>query len=87
MNFLDNIKFKYEDSYIIIKKLFQDYENYLNKDIIVVCKGWIQSYRKQANNCFIQLYDGTTALYLQIIFENKDTIDNIYSDFYTYISS
>ena len=79
MNFLDNIKFKYEDSYIIIKKLFQDYENYLNKNIIICCKGWIQSYRKQANNCFIQLYDGTTALYLQIIFENKDTIDNIYS--------
>jgi asparaginyl-tRNA synthetase len=77
MTYLENIKLNYKDSYVTLKNLYENYNNYLDK--IITCKGWVQSFRKQSNNIFIQLYDGTHSLNLQILFKEDNDIDNIYS--------
>ena len=76
MTHLNNIKLKYKDSYITLKKLFDNYNDYIDK--IVICKGWVQSYRKQSNTNFIQLYDGTNSINLQILFTDIIS-DNIHT--------
>jgi asparaginyl-tRNA synthetase len=76
MTYLNQLNLKYQDSYITLKKLFDNYNNFI--DNVIICKGWVQSYRKQSNNNFIQLYDGTHSSTLQIIFDG-DKIENIYA--------
>jgi asparaginyl-tRNA synthetase len=76
MTYLNQLNLKFKDSHIILKKLFDNYNEFLNKTI--TCKGWVQSYRKQSNNNFIQLYDGTSSQNLQIIID-LENIENLYS--------
>ena len=74
MTYLNQIKLTYEDSYITLTKLFKNYNNYI--DTIITCKGWIQTYRHQSTNNFIQLYDGTNSINLQIIFDDSCVINS-----------
>lgn len=67
----DKLNIKYLDSYNTIKCLYDSYNEFIDKDIQIVCKGWIQNSRKQSNNLFIQLYDGSCAKTLQIIFNTN----------------
>ena len=67
----NKLNLKYSDSYCTIHQLYNSYQQYIDKNVIVVCKGWIQTSRKQSNNIFIQMYDGSYAKTLQIIFGKR----------------
>jgi asparaginyl-tRNA synthetase len=45
-------------------------ELYLNRNITV--KGWVRSYRKQYDICFININDGSTAKELQILVNKEE---------------
>ena len=49
----------------LLKKLFQDPKDLIEKDVLV--KGWVRSVRKSKAFCFIVLNDGTCQNNLQII--------------------
>jgi asparaginyl-tRNA synthetase len=72
-SYLEKFKHKYTDSYITIANLFKSYQQYLDTDNKIIVKGWIQTSRKQSNNLFIQLYDGSYGSNLQIIFNTNIT--------------
>ena len=52
---------------VIIKNLFNNYDNFLDKEINVC--GWIETFREQQKNglAFISLSDGSSIEPLQII--------------------
>jgi len=76
-NNITNIKHLYNDSYTTIKCLYENYHKYIQQNTIILCKGWIQNSRKQSNNLFIQLYDGSYAKTLQIIFATNIISEDI----------
>ena len=59
-----------------IKDLYE--KDYLGKKV-EIC-GWIKNHRKQANICFIDMYDGTIINTLQVVYDNNlsnyDKYDN-----------
>lgn len=77
MDYLNKINFKYKDSYINLKLLFNNFNDFIDK--IITCKGWVQSCRKQSNNTFIQLYDSSICSNLQIIINDDIKFDTIYT--------
>lgn len=80
-SFKNNYIPKFKDSYITINELYLNYINYINNNQMITCKGWIQNSRKQANNLFIKLYDGSCSYDLQIIlniYDNND-IQNLHT--------
>lgn len=60
---------------VLIKKLYNDSENYINKKILV--SGWVRTVRNSKNFGFIELNDGSFFKNLQIVFTDKL---NNYSD-------
>ena len=75
--------FKIQRKRILIKDIFHNYENYINKEINVC--GWIETMRVQQQNGlgFISLNDGTTINSIQLILNPKtenefNCLDNIY---------
>jgi asparaginyl-tRNA synthetase len=81
-SYLNKIKCQFSDSYVTIANIFKNYQYYIDDENEIVVKGWIQSSRKQSNNIFIQLYDGSHANNLQIIFDTNlilDAITNLYT--------
>ena len=70
---------------ILIKKIFENTSQYLDKSI-TVC-GWIENFRVQKNNgiAFISLTDGSYLTSLQVILdpkteEEREKLDSIYED-------
>jgi len=61
-----------------LREIFGNKELYLNKEVKV--QGWIRNHRKQKSFGFIDFYDGTVLLPLQIIYDNEleyfETIQN-----------
>ena len=55
-----------------LKDLFQNMEEYQNKEIKV--EGWIRNHRDQKTFGFIDFSDGTTFLHLQIVYD--ETLEN-----------
>ena len=55
-----------------IKEIYDSYEEYLYKEIIV--KGWIRKHRKQKEIGFIEVSDGTCFKKLQVVYD-KDLSD------------
>ena len=51
------------------KKLFQEYETLIGKEIIL--EGWIKNHRKQKEFGFIDFMDGTNFKSVQIVYDNK----------------
>ena len=69
----------------LIKNIFEDTSQYLDKSIIVC--GWIENFRVQKNNgiAFISLTDGSNLTSLQVILdpktdEEREKLDSIYED-------
>jgi asparaginyl-tRNA synthetase len=74
--FIDKYKSKYVDSYLTIFNLYNSYQQYIDNKQIITCKGWVLTSRKQSNNWFIQLYDGSSGNNLQILFNlTQDTAE------------
>ena len=73
MSYLEKVNLKYEDKHVSIKEINDHYTKYLTieQDNIILCIGWIQSIRKQSTNTFIQLYDGSCSINLQIVFSSE----------------
>jgi len=57
----------------LVKKLYRETEEYLNKDIVVA--GWVRTLRDSKVFGFIELNDGSFFKNLQIVFEEQN-IDN-----------
>ena len=55
-----------------IGEIMRDYESFVGKDIEV--RGWIQTVRKQAENTFIMIQDGSNADPLQLYIETDKLI-------------
>ena len=51
------------------KKLYDDYQEYLEKEVTL--KGWIRNHRKQKEFGFIDFSDGTCFQTIQIVYEDK----------------
>ena len=51
------------------KKLYQEYETLIGKEIIM--EGWIKNHRKQKEFGFIDFMDGTNFKSVQIVYDNK----------------
>lgn len=73
--FINKFVSKFTDSYISVSKLYQNYETYMDELVIITCKGWVAASRKQSNNWFLQLYDGSCGNNLQIIFNLTNNTD------------
>ena len=59
-----------------LKKLFENVEEYLDKDITL--QGWIKNHRKQKEFGFIDFSDGTCFKHIQLVYDNKlDSFDDI----------
>ena len=56
----------------IVKKLYKDYKNYKDKEVLI--SGWIKTLRNSKTFCFVELNDGTFFKNVQIVFDN--TIKN-----------
>ena len=52
-----------------LKKLYENIEQYLSKEIVL--EGWIRNHRKQKEFGFIDFYDGTCFKSIQIVYDNK----------------
>ena len=75
--------FKFDRKRLLIKDIFDKYEEYLNKEINIC--GWIETMRVQQQNGlgFISLNDGSTINSIQLILNPKteadlNKLDNIY---------
>lgn len=52
-----------------LKELFENIENYIDKDIKLT--GWIRNHRKQKEFGFIDFSDGTCMKHIQIVYDNS----------------
>ena len=52
-----------------LKKIYDEIEKYLNKEIIV--EGWIKNHRKQKEFGFIDFYDGTIFKTVQVVYDDS----------------
>ena len=57
---------------LVIKKLYRETENYINKEITL--EGWVRTVRDSKNFGFIEINDGSFFKNVQIVFSN--TLDN-----------
>ena len=60
----------------VIKELFNDLENYVEKEVQVA--GWVKTLRDSKNFGFIELNDGSCFKNVQVVFDNElDNFDEI----------
>ena len=52
-----------------LKILFENIENYIDKDVVLT--GWIRNHRKQKDFGFIDFSDGTCFKHIQVVYDNK----------------
>ena len=74
-NYIDMVKFNFNDSYTTISYINKHFNRLIESEIEVTCKGWIQSCRIQSTNLFVQIYDGSIANNLQVVFLDSDKND------------
>jgi len=63
------MKWRKDNMLIDLKDLFNNYENYIEKNIKV--QGWIRNHRKQKQFGFIDFNDGTYQTNLQVVYDDK----------------
>lgn len=57
---------------LTVKHIINNYDKYLNNDIIVSINGWIKTFRQQKDTSFIQLNDGSCLTSIQVVYESSN---------------